>query len=613
MRALFLISVSWLCLGTISGCATRATDQLASLSTDLALPYTVQLDGAPSEAIDARLRESMPLFRFQQRGVPSAALLRRRARGDEDLVRQILRSEGYYEADIDITAQTTPLEARISISPGPAFTLAQHEIALDAAPVGFDAEALQALQHGARLGERAVAAEIVDTEARILRYAQEHGYPYAKNLGRRIAGDRDGKQLRVQTQYQLGPPQRFGPLRIVYDNGPDAESSSAIAPVDEQYLRSYLGWERGDVFSTSLTESFRQDIAGTGLFSSVAISWPSEAPSSNVTSDTSDGGDTNDSRPETAVPELPLTLTLRTALARSASVGLRQDSDSGASIQWGLRHRNAFGAGERFDLAVQWGESSQSIGVELHKPQFTADDRYLRLRANVVEEEDYRTNEVSALIERQINTRWTAGLGGRWLSSESITGNEDYTLWGVPFYTRYDSSDDVFAPTRGTRLNLGLTPYRDADDAYGFTQYDASLSRYRSWDQDTLAVRARAAALSGADLEQIPPPQRLYAGGGGSVRGYASKSLAPDGALASSELSVEWRRRWSESLGSAVFVEGASMNLNDASPQWQDPHWAAGFGVRYFSPIGPVRLDFARPWESEDGDWQFYLSIGEAF
>ena len=137
----------------------------------------------------------------------------------------------------------------------------------------------------------------------------------------------------------------------------------------------------------------------------------------------------------------------------------------------------------------------------------------------------------------------------------------------------------------------------------------------------------------------LPPDQRFYAGGSGTVRGYRYQSVGPRfpdgnpvGGTAMSAVNVEFRQRIGTSFGAAVFADvgevGESSNplsgvfhsrrcSSTTTLQGTTSCWAVGVGVgaRYYTPIGPLRLDFAVPTyrRSNDDRFEVYIGLGQAF
>ena len=137
-----------------------------------------------------------------------------------------------------------------------------------------------------------------------------------------------------------------------------------------------------------------------------------------------------------------------------------------------------------------------------------------------------------------------------------------------------------------------------------------------------LAGRAAAGSLTGENVRNIPASLRFYSGGGGSVRGYKYQSLGPHdrngdplGGLSFTDVSLEARFRITESFGIVPFVDGG-MVYETTMPDWgRDLSWGVGLGFRYYTLIGPIRLDIATPLQDRDNNkaFQIYLSIGQAF
>ena len=200
---------------------------------------------------------------------------------------------------------------------------------------------------------------------------------------------------------------------------------------------------------------------------------------------------------------------------------------------------------------------------------------------------------------------------------------------GLPGSLTRDSRDDDFDATEGTRLNMAVTPYvTTGDDSFFFVVTEVGGSAYLSLqreDRVVLAGRTRVGSILGASRAEIPANKRFYAGGGGSIRGYEYQKVGPLdeendplGGRSLLELGVELRLRLTERFGMVPFVDGGTVFVDPdfRSDEDRTLRWAAGLGFRYYTPIGPLRLDFAFPLNGREGidnDFQFYISIGQAF
>ncbi len=172
-----------------------------------------------------------------------------------------------------------------------------------------------------------------------------------------------------------------------------------------------------------------------------------------------------------------------------------------------------------------------------------------------------------------------------------------------------------------------MTPFAGTldDEFTAFLNLDTRASAY--WDildDDVyvLAGRTRIASIIADSVGDVPQNRLLYAGGGGSVRGYERRFVGPldaegdpEGGLSALEASLELRARVWGDLGGVLFVDAGSVSRESYPGFEEGVQVAVGTGVRYYSPAGPIRLDVAFPVNGRDEDdfFQFYFSIGQAF
>jgi translocation and assembly module TamA len=235
-------------------------------------------------------------------------------------------------------------------------------------------------------------------------------------------------------------------------------------------------------------------------------------------------------------------------------------------------------------------------------------------------------------------------------SEEVFTTNllkSHYTLLALPFSLLYNTtglSSPLDDATHGMRASFSEAPTLSLgtkNAKYFVTQVSASyyfdLQRlHLSADpgRRVIAVRALAGLAQGAGQYSLPPDQRFYAGGSGTVRGYRYQSVGPQfddgnpiGGTAINAGQAEFRQRIGQNLGYVVFLDGAQVSRN-VNPLDSTLRFGAGAGVRYYTPIGPIRLDFGIPINRErgttspiphgiarsDGDrFEIYIGLGQSF
>jgi translocation and assembly module TamA len=208
----------------------------------------------------------------------------------------------------------------------------------------------------------------------------------------------------------------------------------------------------------------------------------------------------------------------------------------------------------------------------------------------------------------------------------SDSPNEEFYLAGLRGILRHDNTDNPLDPTRGTRFEINVSPYMGlTDHDTNFTSVSLSGSQYLSIDDDgdyVLAARARTGTIIGEERGNLPSNKRYYSGGGGSIRGYEYQKVGPLdddhdplGGRSVLELGFEFRARVTKSFGVVPFVEGGNVYAR-SEPEDISLLWAAGLGFRYYTAVGPLRFDVAVPLdkrENVDDDYQFYISLGQAF
>lgn len=561
--------------------------------------YEVELTGAPSEEVDEVLTASLRLYRFQENGAQSPAFLRRRADADVETVLRVLRSFGYFDGSVSTRImEGEPALAIVAIEPGPLFTLAAHNIvAVDpaGAPVDLPAEVLPGT------GVPAEAETILDAEGVAVAHLQTTGRPYAALQGRQAIADRETATLEVTTTIETGAAYVFGPP--VFSGG---------ERVARDYLRTYVTWDDGAPVDLNELGSYQRELLTTDLFNAGSVSLPETPPEGPVLS------------PVVRLEERPF---------RTVSGVVNFSTDTGPGGGASFEHRNLFGSNETVNAEVGASLEEQFVELRYIQPQWRrpGQDLNTELRLERIDDDAFESLSATAAlgVERELTPRWRVGAGGLIEISE-IDGTDDEgtsLLGGLPVYAIYDSSDDLLDPSRGARLRTNVTPFAGTAE-FGdpiFLVVDTTGSAYFDLTGEKayiLATRGRIGTIFADDLSDVPSNRRLFSGGGGSVRAFENRFIGPldddddpTGGLSVVEAGVELRARVFGDFGVAIFGEAGAV-ADSIAPSFEDGLlFGAGLGLRYASPVGPLRLDFAVPINprSVDDAVQIYLSLGQAF
>lgn len=562
------------------------------------MAYAFEATGVEGELADYLVSVSTLQARSEAPAA-SRAVLFRRIEKDLERFEAALKSRGYYAYRLAhrVEFDQQPIKVAFDVDPGPPYQLDSFDI-LYGAP-GSDGLVVDPAALGVEVGGPALSEPTAAAPARLLRRLGEAGYPLAKIAKRSAVVDHDAKAMRVTLTVEEGPRAVFGKIE-----------SKGLDRVDHDYVVRVADLPPGARFDVARIDDARRRLFSTGLFEGLQIEFAEQAT------------------PEGAL-DILIEATERDR--RTISLGLNYSTTEGAGgdVEW--THRNLFGQDEDLTLTFRVAELEQSARAELAAPNFWRLGQRAFVASEAVREDtdafEERRLQVEAGLSRPYGQRWRVGGGGELAIAETIENgiSEDNVVLAFPLFATYEGADDPFDPSKGYKLDFRATPAAvTLDTTEAFMTLAAGGSTYAKVTDDRtliLAARSRAAVIIGADRNQIPAGRRLYAGGGGSIRGFEFQSVGPldgggdpDGGKSLLEFGLEARWRVTEDIGIVPFIDGGSA-FPDIEPDFGDVRFGAGLGLRYYTPIGPLRLDVATPIDRRDGEnlIEVYISLGQSF
>jgi len=567
-----------------------------------ALTYTTELRAADlPDDVRERVAEASTLIGGEETPPETPAGLQRRVADDRATLLDVLRAEGYHDAEITIEVGSgDPTTVTIAIEPGSRYRFGD----LNVAPAGAHRPTTALTFNRADLGlERdapARAAAVIEAETKLVSALGERGHPFATIADRRVLVDHAAQTVRVELNVDIGPAARFGALEV-----------SGLDRVEPAFIRRRITWQVGEVYDARVLARFRRALIDSGLFESVAAK-PAAQPNPD------------------GMTAIELRVTERKRRTIAAGISYSTAEGPAANLSW--THRNLFGEGERLQITLEGGQIAQGAKIDYRIPDvlgvdqaFAADARFAREQTDAFDAVNFGAG---ARLERTFGRylSGSAGIGFDHLEVEQNNVTRTFELISLPLILRWDSSDDLLDPTEGARVELRVTPTADVSGSDSrYVKSELTASTYVDLTDDgwaVLAGRTRLGVIAGAATADVPAARRFFAGGGGSVRGYGFQDVGPLdagsdplGGRSVVEVGLEARLRITEDIGVVPFIDGG-MVYDDATPQFdQELLWGAGIGFRYYTAIGPIRLDIATPLNgrSTDDDFQFYISIGQAF
>ncbi len=437
-------------------------------------------------------------------------------------------------------------------------------------------------------------------------------------------------------------------LYMDFDSGPRyqfGESSIIGSHIELDRLRRMQPFERGDPYLAQTLADYNQSLAETGWFSSVSVR-PSLQTAQELTIAPSGGGDPWWSEATASQPErpritsaalvsalglntpsdkqLPINVTVEPADRHQFEVGVGYATDVGPRLRFGWEQPwiNRYGHSLNHDLYLSAPEQRFTgvYNVPLEDP--LRDSYRLQYGIRNIDDSDTQSLEGTVELARrwEFDNDWVQTVYFRTTYEDFEQGGEADQVW--LFYPGIQWSRTRTRPQRfplwGDRQQLSL---EYSDTVWGSDATFARITGDTEWirmigNDNRFLARISLGAIETDDFAKIPPSLRFFAGGDRSVRGYSYESLSPrneEGRLRGGQQmltsTLEYQRRVTGDWWGATFIDNG-----DAFDNWgpNDLKTGAGAGVRWVSPVGPIRFDIAHPFDHED-DWRLHFSIGPEF
>jgi translocation and assembly module TamA len=574
--------------------------------------YSIEITGLEAagdrEAFLQAFRKQSVLEQERDK-VANAAQIDRRSRADAELLEELLRSQGYYDAAVEprIERNDGALKVVLQAEPGQ-----QYRFATVALPglenAGEESGKLRDV-FKVKDGDAVIAEDVIAAQLALRTALGEEGFASAKLGEPDIEINHETHLATLTLPVEPGEPASFGTIRV-----------TGKPPFSSRHVATIARFDPGDPFKRSKVDDLRRALIATGLVSAADVQ---VVPVEN--------GRTVD-----------LEVRLEPAPTHTIAGELGYGTGEGARIEGSWQDRNFLNPEGALTLRGIAGTNEQLLGVQFRRNNFLRRDQVLNLQTSAAHRKfdayEAKTVQIAGNLERQSNfiwqKTWTWSAGAELLATDErgvfdtsgIKDTHTFLIAALPASLGYDGSDSLLDPTTGFRLNGRVSPEvsaRGGAFTYLRAQFDASAYHPVS-DRVVAAGRVRLGTIVGADAFDIAPSRRFYAGGGGSVRGYGYQRLGPKdvdgdpiGGRGLAEFAIEARIRLSQfggNFGIVPFFDGGSLST-DTTPSFSDWRFGAGIGLRYYSSFGPIRIDVGMPLnrDSGDGPVAVTVSLGQAF
>lgn len=541
----------------------------------------------------------------------------------EDETREALEPFGYYSPTIeiretpaldgivDVWPEDAVVSVRIAVRAGEPVRVRREHVAIegDGADDRYLKQELDAF--APRAGDVFEHARYEQSKAFISRRLAERGYFDADFLDRKVEVTRADNAADIDLVWDSGDRYDMGEIRFLQTPRP---------AIRESLLRELIYWKQGEYYHQGRLDRLRKALSELDYFSRIDI----------------------EPRPEDAVDgEVPVDVRLTPAKRSLYTVGASYGTDSGFGVSLGLERRYLNSRGHKGLAQLDYTEKRKTLTLQHRIPAFAWRDGWYTTSLQAYDEQtDYiDTRRYEAVFSRSAeysrDLRFTASIHAlreRWAYAySSLTRFDAATLYQQSTFlypslqADYAKADDRLRPRNGFG---GTATLRAGASALGsdanFLQLHARASWFRGLgSRSRLIARGEFGAtytdtLVDGALVDIPPTLRFYAGGDRSVRGYDFREIGPRipaapgreafalGARNVIAASLEYEQFLNDQWGFAVFADGGSA-FNDKIDRFRK---GIGVGLRWNSPVGPLRVDIGRGLDDPDASFTLHINLG---
>jgi translocation and assembly module TamA len=519
------------------------------------------------------------------------ARIRYRFSRSEDAIRAALKPFGYYDPEIEAELEEPEddcWQAVFRVDPGEPVLISRVDIRVSGEGSGMPVFTRLLSETDIRVGERLEHDAYETLKRQLLVVAQEYGFFDAELVDSAMRVSRGQRLAEVSLLLDTGSRYRFGTLTISGDI------------LDERLLLRYVDFQEGTAFEQRRLRKLHNDLVRGDYFSSVDVR---AVPREN--------GD----------KVADVILTLEEGRRTRYGVGVGFGTDTGLVVRADFVQRRLNRSGHRLELDTELSGVRQNVTADYRIPGKRPQNDWYSFYTGVNREDTDALESIAwklGVRENRFHTLSWSSTPFVELVVERFRQDSEWSQktslvpgWGVNYVT----ANAPARPVRGLRLRgeVSGAARKVLSDASFIRFYVSGKKILPLSERGRILVRGEAGWMATNDFDKVPPTWRFFAGGDRSVRGYDYQSLGPlddEGkaiggrTLVSGSIEGDWRvrERWS----GALFLDAGNVGETDLL---KDLPWSVGVGARWYSPVGPIRLDLAFP-QNGTSDFRIHISMG---
>jgi translocation and assembly module TamA len=569
--------------------------------------YQVQFEGINDTELLELIQSSSQLEKLKANDPSTKKGLKRRAESDISNILQVLQSRAYYDAKVNFTINRDKSIVHVMIKTGAVYPLKTFRIRyLQNEKEISESDLRQCItlkDLHVELGKPAFPETILNAGETLLDKLNLQGYAFAAITKQDVFADQLSQNIIVLLVVDVGSLSFFGPLKIKGNHR-----------LRQEFFFKKLRWTEGEIYNPVLIEKTQEALELSGVFKSITIN-KADKPAADGT--------------------IPIDISVLEGKQRSMGFGLSYDTDLGIGLTADWEDRNIAGEGEKLSARADLWSKVQKANITYLLPDFLQQEQNLVWSLNYLHEDIKAYTEssfsFSGIIERKISDSFHFSYGAmyKFLRSERSSRNGTFDLIKIPIEWRWTTTGSLLDPIQGMTAKLKIVPslqFLSPQFTYSINTFTGTYYIPVKKDRRViLAVKLMLGSIIGASKHDIPTPERFLIGSDSTLRGYRFESVSPLGEDGKKPLggrslfvySLELRQRFGENYGIVYFWELGNVYKNSYINIFETRMLqSAGFGFRYYTPIGPLRLDFAFPLTPRrhlDPKFMYYFSIGQTY
>lgn len=506
-------------------------------------------------------------------------------------VRETLKALGYYEAQTSLVREQDGWRLRVEAGE----PVRVRSLKLEWLGDMEDDRRFKAPEFPLAIGDVLHQGRYGEFKQQVADHALEQGYFDGRWVSHDIAIDLRQRRADITLRYDSGSRHRFGEVRFVdFRDAP-------LSGLDERWLRSLVPFKSGDFISSRKLFQLQKVLLESRYFADVRVSLRHDQANGLV---------------------IPVEVRADNRKPNKMSVGLGYATDVGPrlTLEWQRHLLNERGHG--LEATTELSQVRQRGELRYRIPWSHPTQDFLQFvlgaQRDVIAEET-TTRQTAIAVQRVIQPPrdWQVTYGVR-VSDERFErpGEKDGQMLVVP-----GISFNKLRSRGGLDPTEGLRQFYQVEISHPgwLSQAEYMLLRgglrwLDTWaERHMLLARVDGGAILSPGFDRVPPSVRFYAGGDNSVRGYDYRNLAPrasSGDVVGGQYlvagSLEYNWRWRPTWRPALFMDAG----NAFNTRWQPLAVGAGVGLRWISPVGPVRLDIASALSEPGRPLRLHVTLG---